>query len=697
LCFKTEFAHSHSGGWLIYIFSKFFMIFRKKHKKIDFLTGHHSVDSLVEALHLHQKKKQHNGLSVLGKIFKYISLVLLIFIVLALILAVVTFFHFRGFYELALSGKNNLQNSLVAAQNKNFSAMSGDASAAQNSFTKLVEQLSTLQNNPVFKSLNLGQKELADINRLAGSASTVSKALNEAAVLGNQWNNIMGGKFGTDFSNFSSEQKRALLKSLHESAPEINGLKADLDLASLNLDNVEADGFLSLVKTQIKEAKDKLAQASALLSEATVVSQLAPEFFGYPSRSTFLVLFENSDELRPTGGFLGTYGILQTENGDIVRFDSHDIYHMDQPISSGKLLSIMPPDPIKKYLNKTWYMRDSNWLPDWPSAARQIVWFYNKENALLPAKNQINNFSGEFNGVIAVTPDFITSLLELTGPITVNGEEFTEDNFIQLLQYKVEQDYASDNVTSWQRKEIIGKILEQMKDKLFDLNYSQWPAVLGKITTAVQKKNILVYSTNDYQEGLIKGLSAGGEIKQTDSDYLLLVDANFASLKTDAVMKRNVEYRVRQKSDGLYSNLKITYTNTGKADWRTSDYKDYARIYLPEGSRLINASGFTVLDKTYNESGKTVVPGLISVKLGNSTTISLSYELPASLAEQFSIGEYSLYWQKQSGNKVDSVKVDVTAPTAIKSYNPLENVKINGNNIIWSSDLETDKEFFSKF
>ncbi len=670
------------------------MFWRKKHKKIDFLTGHANVSTLASALHLQLPKKSHRPIL---SFLKYLVLFLVVIFVLGLIAAGILFFQFKGAYNLAISGKNNLQDSLTAAQQRNFGAMGDDSLAAESSFTALANELAALRANILVKNLNIGQKELADLDSLVQSAGVISKALNEAASLGAQWNGIMGGEFGTNYSQFSGEQKQALLKSIYESGPEMNGLKADLDLALVNLDQVEADGILGSFKGKIDDAKSKLTQASTLLSEATVISQLAPQFFGYPAESTFLVLFENDTELRPTGGFLGTYGILQTENGDVVRFDSHDIYHLDEPMEALHLLAVVPPDPIKKYLNPTWYMRDSNWSPDWPTSAQQIIWFYNKENNLLPAKDQINNFSGTFSGVIAITPEFVTSLLDLTGPITINGETFTKDNFTDLLQYKVEQDFASENETSWQRKEIIGKILAQMKDKLFSMDYSLWPAALAKLNEAVKDKNILVYLPNEYQEALAENLGAGGEIKMTDGDYLMLVDANFASLKTDSVMKRNINYQVEQQADGLYGNLKITYTNSGIADWRTSDYKDYARIYLPQGSEVTSATGFTVPDKTYTEFGKTVVPGLLNVRLGKSTTLTISYKLPADLADQFSQGNYGLYLQKQPGNMVQTVKVDVTAPSVIKSYNPLTGADVSGNNIIWSSDVTTDKEFSINF
>lgn len=665
------------------------MFSQKKHKKIDFLKAHERFEDLIENLHLHRKKKKSN---VFLSFLKYLSIFVLVIVVLSGIIAGILFFKFKNVYDLAISARSSLNSSVNSARNKDFGSMGENSLAAENSFTALAAELSALRNNIIFKNLKIGEKELNDIEHIVASAGVVSHSLTKASLIGEQFDNLMGGKFGASFSEFTPEQKAGLLKFIYESGPELNGVKADLELASLNMDQVDGGGLLSPLKGKIDEAKKQIKQASVLIAQAVLASELAPEFFGYPDQSTFLVLFQNNDELRPTGGFLGTYGILQTKSGDIVRFDSHDIYHMDEPMEAGRLLSIVPPDPIRKYLNKTWYMRDSNWSPDWPTSAEQIIWFYNKENALLPPKNQINNFSGSFNGVIAITPDFVESLFDLTGPIVVNGEQFNKENFTTVLQYKVEQDLAAQNVTSWQRKEIVGKILEEIKKRIFNLNYSQWPAAAEKISEAIEQKNILLYFKNNYLENLSQELNAGGEMKTPNGDYFMLVDSNMAALKTDAVMQRSITYKLRQKSDGLYADLKIVYKNTGKEDWRTSDYKDYARIYLPSGSELKSATGFSVLDKPYKEVDKTVVAGLLYVRLGKSTTLDISYKLPAFLANQFSQGNYSLYVQKQPGNRVNSLQVDVMAPSAIKSYNPA-GAKVNGSNIIWNSALETDKEF----
>jgi hypothetical protein len=67
--------------------------------------------------------------------------------------------------------------------------------------------------------------------------------------------------------------------------------------------------------------------------------------------------------------------------------------------------------------------------------------------------------------------------------------------------------------------------------------------------------------------------------------------------------------------------------------------------------------------------------------------------LPPDLSEKYDQENYSLYLQKQPGKKVKNVKVDLTTLSAIKSYEPVIGAIVNSNNIVWNSDLETDKEF----
>jgi ABC-type Fe3+-hydroxamate transport system substrate-binding protein len=143
---------------------------------------------------------------------------------------------------------------------------------------------------------------------------------------------------------------------------------------------------------------------------------------------------------------------MTIKNGDIISLETKDSYHLDMP-SVGKW-QLEPPAPIKKHLGvENWYLRDSNWSPDWPSAARQIEKIYKGESRAigLPEPN--------FSALIAINPDFIADLLRLVGPITIDNETYYPENFQPLLQYNVEVAYKDKDISSWDRNNIINDLV----------------------------------------------------------------------------------------------------------------------------------------------------------------------------------------------------------------------------------------------
>jgi len=219
-----------------------------------------------------------------------------------------------------------------------------------------------------------------------------------------------------------------------------------------------------------------------------------------------------------------------------------------------------------------------------------------------------------------------------------------------------------------------------------------------KLNDNISQKNILTYFNSPALEELAKNLQVGGEIKNVDSDYLMVVDSNMAALKTDSVMDKNISYTLEEKTDGFYAKLKVDYKNNGKKDWRTDDYKSYTRIYLPEGSEITKATGFVYEPaKTYDELGKTVVGGFIIVRLGQSISLNIEYKLPPTLAEKIKSNGYNLYIQKQPGNNIKSLKVDVSSLNKLNSYDPLGAEIKNGKEAIWNSNLDIDREFKINF
>lgn len=663
-----------------------FQLSKSKHP--NFVKLQQEIDSL--AARIPQIKKRRR-LRRAFKILKYFGLSMLFLFLATLILFSAQILNLKKIYDRAVLGKANLEQAVVFAEKDNFKAAAGLASAAENYFNSSLSDLAIFKNGYLISRLPAALSQLDDAESLLITAQFLSKAVYGGANFGQSLKAVLVNDKKLNFSEFSITEKRNVLKKIFEAAPELNGIKADLDLAYLNIERVGDNRIFLPLRGKISQLKEQINQARLIFAKAVPLSQLIPALAGYPGRAQYLVVLQNNDELRPTGGFLGTYGIMEVESGEILNFKTHDIYHLDMPLE-GKL-NIAPPEPIKKYLNDNWYMRDANWSPDWPTSARKIDWFYQAESALNSQAEKIPRFSG----VIAITPKLITDLLAITGPVTVEGQIYNQTNFQDLLQYRVEKGFEVLGVSRWQRKEVIGDIAKELKIKIFDSPPQQWAKIANLAIDNLAAKDLQLYLKDAQLENLVLASGWGGEIKNYPGDYLLVVDANLAALKTDAVMKRSLEYKVSQGAGGLFSKLTLNYAHGGGVDWKTSAYKSYTRIYVPLGSQLIKINGYSPSQiDTGSESGKTWFGFYLTVQPGKINNLTVEYKLPESI---ISAGNYGLYIQRQPGKAVKEALVDLSFINDIKSYNPasLYMTKIGPNKISWEGDLSIDRSFNVNF
>jgi len=624
-----------------------------------------------------------------------IAALLLLFVVLNLAAAM----NLVRVYSAGTSAKKDLQASLDSLQANNFSAVVISAGEAEDSLAVAFSRLESLEDNFWVKRSDSLYPQIKDLEYMVKTAEVLARSLSAGAAIGQKVNGILPDQPGVSFSDLKKADKEAVLKLIYESVPDLNGVKANLDLALMDLKKVDNSGWFGPLQKQMSLAKDELQVGAELMAKTITLSQLLPVLAGYPDPANYLVLLQNSDELRPTGGFLGTLGVLQTDLGDLVKFRTNDAYHLDMPASLDPNFKVTPPAPLQKYLGTDrWYLRDSNWSPDWPTSAQKIQWFYNAE-AKYNSDPEIKN-PPQFDGVVAITPRLVTDLLYIVGPITVNGQEYNKDNFTDLLQYEVEMAYRDKGVSEWDRKKVIGDILKELKTRLFALPTDRYLDLIGALNANIEKKNILFYFNDAQIQATARNLNWGGAIESVPGDYLMLVDANLAAFKTDRVMEKKLSYSVAPKDDGYVARVTMNYKHTGGFDWKTTRYRSYVRIYVPLGSELIKTEGISDGEVSKGEEDfgrpeakKTYFGGFISIEPGQSDTLVFEYRLPSNIANQIKAGQYSLYLQKQAGNNIQNLAVALQFDNDIKSYtdNFTNIVQSTGGLLSGQDVFETDR------
>ncbi len=425
-------------------------------------------------------------------------------------------------------------------------------------------------------------------------------------------------------------------------------------------------------------------------------STLLPQFLGFSKPRTYLFLLQNNTEMRPGGGFIGVYATVRIDKGhvEVLKVEGTETLDGQAPDDWKQT----PPTILKEHLKvDRWYFRDSNWSPDFSVSAQQALDFYKGENGI--AANEIDT-------VVAFTPTVLERLMKITGPFTVEGIEFTSENVTETLEYHVEYDYARNGRSFENRKGIIKVFMDELLVHLRDNAFSQVDAYTKLVHELAKEKHIIFYSKDSELERVMGNLGWTGKVKSTSGDYLLWVDANLAALKTDHAMVRNLTYTIEPRGNELVARASMKYTNTGKFDWRTSRYRTYARVYVPEGSKLIETKGAMKTDRSKEigttdqgqELGKQWFGAFIAIEPGQTGTLEFLYTLPSSIREQIDAGKYELLAQKQLGLPDSALTLQLNFGKNIQTATPPEEEKNWGNQIYtFDSNLVLDRNFVVGF
>jgi hypothetical protein len=371
-----------------------------------------------------------------------------------------------------------------------------------------------------------------------------------------------------------------------------------------------------------------------------------PWLTGFPFQSkNYLIVFQNEAEMRPGGGFITAYGHLRFVSGFPVAFDIHDVYDL----MDTKQAYVEPPYPLEQYLQSHystgWSFQDSNWSPDFRENAQKMIWFYNRR-----FPNDV------IDGVIAVNFNVLENVIDLVGPVEIDGTVFNRSNLFSLLEYMG----SHADQQNYNRKNILKQFYQRMVSAVL---FS--PIKYGMITSLLEaklnQKEIQLY----FQDHLLRTMSdrkgwSGKVPFLSGSDYLMVSEANLTGMKSDRYIRRSVAYRVdidgQKNADGhrkATATVTIHMQHDGDENKPLSSvYTGFIRVFIPKGSVVLNADHTTV----QAEEGNFLVLGKkVEINPGESATISFHYMLPPYIVSD---DQYHLYINKQSGtNDVYSVTV----------------------------------------
>lgn len=472
---------------------------------------------------------------------------------------------------------------------------------------------------------------------------------------------VLGLKGQGSFVLGSAEERiKKAVETLDKVTPRISEIQEKVLLVKKEVDEVSPDRYPNIrnykIKPQLIQAKNVIDQTESFVTDARPLIEVLPQLLGVEKEKKYLVIFQNDKELRPTGGFITAYAIFRVEKGRPAADSADDIYTLD----GRRTKRVAAPDILRKYLpavgggiTTEWQMRDANLSPDFRVSMEQVKEFYDQ----VPGRATVD-------GIIAVDTQFLVEVVRILGGVDAYGKKFTADTDERCDCPNVVYE-LSDAITRpvgyvrSGRKDIIGILLSTIMQKsLSSSPRLYWGPLFQAGITALAEKHILLYLYDENAQRGIEALNAGGRIKEYDDDYLHISDANMAGAKSNMYIKETVAQDITVETDGsIVKTLTIDYRNPQPASDCNLEggglclngiLRNVLRVYVARGSELLEHQGFEKGPETYEELGKQVFEGFMTVKPQGKAQVSVKYRLPVTQKR----GEpLKLLIQKQPGTE----------------------------------------------
>ncbi len=542
----------------------------------------------------------------------------------------------------------------------------------------IYESLEPIRKANFFKDQFKAGDNLANLSSLSVSSAR-STSLGIAALL-KSIKAVTGETTESPVSDFKTAQV------------ELNSAKEDLSKAEAILKNEDFKKELpQIFRGRINRLSEKLSIYSKLVSKAHAMSILLPELVALEGTKNYLVLLQNNMELRPTGGFIGSFAKVSFENGKLKKLDVNDIYAIDGQLS----IHVEPPKEIKEDLGqKDFFLRDSNWEPDFPTAAREAQWFYTKE-------------TGErVEGVVALDVSAMESLLGSTGPLDLVDykEKITSENLFEKAVTHAELSFFPGTQA---KKSFLTALSTKVFEKIFFLPQNNWPAIISSLGKSLDEKHISVYLNDPklfsfiVSQNWTHALPRQSE-QNSSKDFLSVVEANLGANKANYYLDRSYNLEtVVGKYGEIKHRLRINYTNRSPSDTFPGGlYKNRMRIYLPFSSQLTRALwGETDITKnvsSFVDFGRSGYSVLLELAPKEQKTLVLDYSVPIKLDFQDGESTYRLDVVKQAGIGKDAFQWTISYPLSFKITSD-QIGKVGPQERKISTDLSIDRSFEVEF
>jgi hypothetical protein len=498
----------------------------------------------------------------------------------------------------------------------------------------------------------------------------------------------------------NGSQMAALVSLMASSRSQVLTI-ADAIQAARNELNAMPRGLVSQLADARSQVLTELQRVQPALDSYLRVQDQLPDMLGMNGPRRYLVLVEDPSELRPSGGLIGTYGLVTFDQGRATKSEFQNIAALD--LKPG-LPYVEPPTALKDHLLGTkysWQLADAGWSPDFPTSAQEALALYTLESG-----------DSQVDGVIALDTYSIDLVLGVTGPIAVPEYGVTfKAGQTTMTALANTRESATAGID---RKAILDVFGGELLNAMLATPTARWPDLMNALGNAASQRQLMVWTKDEGAEALISWAGWDGAVRQDAGDYVEAVDANVAPTSkynlvthraqdlavqiddvgnADDTLTLNWDNRADQPEASALRNLPYTGTDGMLGNYLRVLTPDRSRLQSVSGGRLVQLSG---VEEISAEAGRTAY-GLFLLEPPGRTSAAISWVSPYPVQIGDTTGLYRLTVQKEAGRPAEPLSVTVAVPEGATILETSAGMAVNGRTATLQTTSATDVQLWVRY
>ncbi len=555
-----------------------------------------------------------------------------------------------------------------AGKNLTTSVLDLDETTSKNNIEKIeknVDRISESVNNLYWLFTITGKRDLYDntTRLILASQYTVQGASELVTAITPLSAYIRDFESALDFQTSSpttTREYREYLKEIEKNSFKLDEATYRISLASEIIKNLNTTVFPKVLQDKIIDIKrlvSELEEGTLAFSETV---NFLPEILGVNERKRYLIFFQNESELRSSGGWLSSYGIVGIEGGQIRELFVDDIYNADGALKIQNKRHTPPKSMVNALEITDWPLSLVNWYPD-------------LSDSMVEAEPFIQDLGkgNRIDGLITVDVAFIQKLLNKWEGIEVPGETelVTSDNLYDKI-FEMHREFTPG---STQKATFLANLANEIVKKLLSMSISELISTGDILEESLNEKHLQATFKNTQAFNFFNSRNWANSLDSRYNNAPIAIDWNWGANKANLYLDKNytltITVRDTDTIDFFYS---IAVENLSTSEiYPEGDYVNYQRIYIPPEATVLRINGMEENDYTvYKESGFKVIGGWFNTPIRSTNMLEVGYRVerssdsanfPIKIQEQNAFLNLNLF--KQPGEKRHAYRIDLSYPS----------------------------------